>query len=143
MDRSVPQGAPVAASEQLQPVYETKTLVQQNRQLLQSIESHLQVRQLGGEGREEGRRGRGGGEGRGGEGRGGEGRGGEGRGGEGRGEGRGGEGCLSADVSRENPFSLDTCRVLFSLILSPLSGWEGPICQGGRGLGTRLEYLYM
>ena len=44
MDRSVPQGAPVAASEQLQPVYETKTLVQQNGQLLQSIESHLQVR---------------------------------------------------------------------------------------------------
>lgn len=43
MDRSVPQGAPVAASEQLQPVYETKTLVQQNRQLLQSIESHLQT----------------------------------------------------------------------------------------------------
>lgn len=43
MDRSVPQGAPVAASEQLQPVYETKTLVQQNGQLLQSIESHLQT----------------------------------------------------------------------------------------------------
>ena len=44
LDRSVPQGAPVAASEQLQPVYETKTMVQQNGQLLQAIEKHLKVR---------------------------------------------------------------------------------------------------
>ena len=45
MDRSVPQGAPAAASEQLQPVYETKTMVQQNTEQLKAIEKHLKVHQ--------------------------------------------------------------------------------------------------
>jgi len=44
VDRSVPQGAKVTTSEQLQPVYETKNLVQQNSKQLEGIESHLKVR---------------------------------------------------------------------------------------------------
>ena len=43
VDRSVPQGAKVTTSEQLQPVYETKNLVQQNSKQLEGIESHLKV----------------------------------------------------------------------------------------------------
>ena len=44
VDRSVPQGAKVTTSEQLQPVYETKNLVQQNSKQLEGIELHLKVR---------------------------------------------------------------------------------------------------
>ena len=44
-DRSVPQGAKVTASEQLQPVYEVRNLVQQNSQRLAAMEKHLKVRE--------------------------------------------------------------------------------------------------
>lgn len=45
MDRSVPQGSKATASEQMQPLYETKTLVQQTTKQLASIEQHLKVTQ--------------------------------------------------------------------------------------------------
>ena len=43
MDRSAPQGAKIATSEQLQPVFETKAMVQQNTRHLEDISHHLKV----------------------------------------------------------------------------------------------------
>ncbi len=43
IDRTAAPGRPVATSEQLQPVYETKNLVQQNAVLLKAVEQHLKV----------------------------------------------------------------------------------------------------
>ena len=43
VDRSGAQGAKVTTSEQLQPVYEVKNIVQQNSQRLASLEQHAKV----------------------------------------------------------------------------------------------------
>ena len=43
MDRSVPEGGRVAASEQLQPLYDVKNLVGQQQSHLQAILAQMQV----------------------------------------------------------------------------------------------------
>lgn len=44
MDRQVPEGGKAAASEQLQPIYETKNLVSQQGKQLEAIYMQMQVR---------------------------------------------------------------------------------------------------
>ncbi len=44
MDRSVPEGGKAATSEQLQPVYEIKNTVGQQKVMLEGIAKHIQVR---------------------------------------------------------------------------------------------------
>ena len=44
MDRTVPEGGKATVSEQLQPVYETKTLVAQQTQSINAILAQMKVR---------------------------------------------------------------------------------------------------
>ena len=44
MDRSVPEGGKAATSEQLQPIYEIKNEVGQQKMVLDAIAKHMQVK---------------------------------------------------------------------------------------------------
>jgi len=43
MDRSVPEGGKATASEQLQPIYELKNEIGQQKLLMDAMAKHLQV----------------------------------------------------------------------------------------------------